>query len=58
MSAYMHQYRKYSRTPLTRSARDSDLLRVNREFELTVFSRFQLRKTTKNDFYVYQADML
>ena len=37
---------------------DSDLLRVNREFELTVFSSFQLRMPTNNDFYVYQADML
>ena len=37
---------------------DSDLLRVNREFELTVFSRFQHRRATNSAFYVYQADML
>ena len=37
---------------------DSDLLRVNREFELTVFSRFRLSKAANNTFYVYQTDML
>ena len=48
----------FSRTSLTRSVfGDSHLLRVNREFELTVFSRFLLRKVTNNDLYVYQADM-